>query len=60
VCETWSVVAREEHRLMLHEIKMLRRIFRTKCEEVAGGWRRQHDEDLGNLQASTDNITVKM
>jgi hypothetical protein len=31
---------------------MLRGIFGLMREEVAGGWRRMHDEDLHNLYAS--------
>jgi hypothetical protein len=35
---------------------VLRRIFVPKREEVAGGWRRLHNEELHNLYAS-QNIT---
>jgi hypothetical protein len=31
------------------ENRVLRRIFRPKREEVAGGWRRLHNEELHNL-----------
>jgi hypothetical protein len=31
---------------------VLRRIFGPKSEEVAGGWRRLHNEELRNLYAS--------
>jgi hypothetical protein len=31
---------------------VLRRIFVPKREEVAGGWRRLHNEELHNLYAS--------
>jgi hypothetical protein len=34
----------------------LRRIFRTKREEVAGIWRLWHGEDLHNLYSSPDII----
>jgi hypothetical protein len=37
---------------------MLRRIFGPKREEVAGGWRRLHNEELHNLYASPNIITV--
>jgi hypothetical protein len=37
---------------------MLRRIFGTKMEEVAGGWRRLHNEVLHNLFDSTYIIKV--
>jgi hypothetical protein len=39
-CETWSITSREEHRLRVFENRMLRRIFASKREEVAEGWRR--------------------
>jgi hypothetical protein len=29
-CETWFLTSREEHRLRLHENRVLRRIFGTK------------------------------
>jgi hypothetical protein len=48
-CETWSLALREEHRLRVFENRMLRRILRHKREEVAGGWRRLHNEELHNL-----------
>jgi hypothetical protein len=38
--------------------RVLRRIFGTKREDVAGGWRRLHNEELHNLYASTDIISV--
>jgi hypothetical protein len=34
----------------------LRRIFGPNCEEVAGGWRRLHNEELHNLYARFTNI----
>jgi hypothetical protein len=37
---------------------MLRGIFGPKWEEVAGGWRRLHNEELHNLNASPNIITV--
>jgi hypothetical protein len=51
-CETWSLTLREEHRLMLFENRVLRRIFGPRREVVAGGWRRLHNEELHNLYAS--------
>jgi hypothetical protein len=36
-CETWSLIPREEHRLKVFENRVLRRIFRPKRDEVAGG-----------------------
>jgi hypothetical protein len=43
---------REEHRLRVSENRMLRRIFGPKSEEVVGGWRRLHIEELHNLYES--------
>jgi len=40
------------------ENRVLRRIFGPKREEVAGGWRRLHNEELHNLHASPDVIRV--
>jgi hypothetical protein len=40
------------------ENRMLRRIFGTKREEVTGGWRRLHNEELHNLYASPDIISL--
>jgi hypothetical protein len=37
---------------------MLRRIFGSKREEVAGGWRRLHNEELYNLYGSTNIMRV--
>jgi hypothetical protein len=34
------------------EDRVLRRIFGRKREEVVGGWRRLHKEELSNLYAS--------
>jgi hypothetical protein len=57
-CETWSVTLREEHRLRLFENRVLRRIFGYKREEVAGDWRRLHNEELHNFYASLYVIRV--
>jgi hypothetical protein len=40
------------------ENRALRRIFGPKKEEVAGGWRRHHNEELHNLDASPYIIRV--
>jgi hypothetical protein len=39
---------------------VLRRIFGPKMEEVAGGWRRLHNEELHNLYSSANIIRVIM
>jgi hypothetical protein len=40
------------------ENRVLRRIFGPKREEVAGGWRRLHNEELYNLYTSPNIIRV--
>jgi hypothetical protein len=57
-CETWSLTLREEHRWRVSENRVLRRIFGPKREEVAGGWRRLHNEKLHNLYSSLNIIRM--
>jgi hypothetical protein len=54
----WFVTLREEHRLGMSENRVLRGIFGSKREEVAGCWRRLHNEELHNLCASQNLIRV--
>jgi hypothetical protein len=56
--ETWSFTRREEQRLRVFENRVLRRTFGPKKNEVAGGWRRLHKEELHNLYASPNIIRV--
>jgi hypothetical protein len=42
----------------MYENRALRRIFEPKREEVAGGWRRLHNEELHNLYTSLNIIRV--
>jgi hypothetical protein len=51
-CEIWSLTLREEHRLRVFENRGLRRIFRWKRDEVTGGWRKLHNEEIHNLYSS--------
>jgi hypothetical protein len=48
-CETWSLTLREERILRKFENRVLRRIFGPKRDEVTGGWRKLHNEELHNL-----------
>jgi hypothetical protein len=43
------VALREEHRLRVIENRVLRRIFGPKRDEVTGGWRKLHNEELRDL-----------
>jgi hypothetical protein len=45
-CETWSLTLREKHRLKVFENRVLRMIFGPKTDEVRGGWRKLHNEEL--------------
>jgi hypothetical protein len=56
-CETWSLILREEHRLRMYENRVLR-IFKPKGDEVTGGWRKLHDEELHNLYSSPSIIRM--
>jgi hypothetical protein len=49
---------REEHRLRVFENRVLRRIFGLKRDEVTGGWRKLHNEELHNLYYSQSIIRV--
>jgi hypothetical protein len=51
-CETWSLTLKEEHRLRVFENRVLRRIFGPKRDEVIGGWRKLHNEELHNSNSS--------
>jgi hypothetical protein len=57
-CETWSLTLREEHRLRVFENRVLRRIFEPKRDEVIGGWRKLHNEELHNLYCSPNIIRM--
>jgi hypothetical protein len=55
-CETWSLTLQEEHRFRVFENRMLRNIFGSEREKVAGDWKRLHDEELHNLYISPCSI----
>jgi hypothetical protein len=52
-CETWSLTLREECRL-----RVLRRIFGPKRDEVTGKSRRLHNEELYALNSSPNTSRV--
>jgi hypothetical protein len=51
------VTIREEYTLSVFEISVLK-IFIPMREEVAGGWRKLHNEELHILYASPNTIKV--
>jgi hypothetical protein len=55
---TWSLTLREEHRLKVFENRVLRRIFGPKRDEVTGGWRILHNEELHGLYSSPSIVRV--
>jgi hypothetical protein len=57
-CKTWSLTLREEHRLRVFKNKVLRRIFGPKRDEVMGGWRKLHNEELHDLYSSPSIIRI--
>jgi hypothetical protein len=57
-CETWSLTLREELRLRVFENRVLRKIFESKRDEVIGGWRKLHNEELHNLYCSPSIIIM--
>jgi hypothetical protein len=56
VRETRSLTLREEYRLRVFENRVLRRIFGEDRDEVKGGWRKLHDEEVHNLYSSPSMI----
>jgi hypothetical protein len=52
------LILREEHRLKVFEISVLRRIFGPKGDEVRGGWGRLRNEELHNFYYSPSIIRV--
>jgi hypothetical protein len=48
----------EEHRLRVFEDRVLRRIFGRKRDEMIGGWRKLHSEELHNLYLSPNIIRM--
>jgi hypothetical protein len=49
---------RKEHRLMVFENRVLKRICGPKRDEVTGGWRKLHNEELHNLYSSPSIIRM--
>jgi hypothetical protein len=52
------VTLKEEHRLRVFENRVLRRIFGPRRDDVTGGWRKLHSEELHNLYFSLSLIRM--
>jgi hypothetical protein len=57
-CEIWCLTLREEHRVWIFEIRVLRKVFGSKRDEVTGEWRRPHHEDPYEMYSSPTSIRV--
>jgi hypothetical protein len=57
-CETWSLILREEHRLRVFEIRVLRRIFGSKRDEVTGRLGKLHYGELRHMYSSPGIIRI--
>ena len=55
-CEIRSLMLREERRLRVFGNGVLGKIFGTKRDEVAGEWRRLHNEEFCDLYVTSNNI----
>ena len=49
---------RVEHRLMVFENRVLRRIFGPKRDRVTGEWKKLHNEELNDLYSSPNIVRV--
>jgi hypothetical protein len=47
-----------EHRLRVFVNRVLRRIFGPNRDAVTGKWRKQHNEELHDLQSSSRKIRM--
>jgi hypothetical protein len=59
-CETWSLNLREERRLRVFVNRVLWRIFEPKWNELAGEWRKLHNEELKDLYSSPSIVQVEV
>lgn len=58
VLYAWTVVShvKEKHLLRVSENRVLRRVFGPKREDVTGGWRKLHIDELHSLYSSPNAI----
>jgi len=58
MCETLSLILREERRLWVFENRVLMGIFGVKRDEVTGKRRKLHNEELNDLYCSPNIVRV--
>jgi hypothetical protein len=59
-CETWYLTLWEEHSLGVFENRVLRRICGPRRDEVMGGWRKLHNEELRDVYYLPSIIRIIM
>jgi hypothetical protein len=57
-CETWSLTLREDRKLRVFENRVLRELFGPKRDDVAGDWRRLHNQELDDMYFSPNTFSV--
>jgi hypothetical protein len=57
-CENWSLTLREDLRSRVFDNGVQKGIFGPKRDEVTGGWRKLHNEELHNLFSSPNTVRV--
>jgi hypothetical protein len=57
-CGNYSLALGEEYRLRVFENRVLKRIFGWKRDEMIGGWRKLHNEDLRDLYSLSSIIRI--
>jgi hypothetical protein len=50
--KTWSLTLSKGHRVKVFEDRVLKRIFGPERDEITGGWRKLHVDELQNLYIS--------
>jgi hypothetical protein len=56
--ETWSLTLREELRRRMFENRVIISIFGSKTDDVAGEWRKLHNEELNDLNFPPNIVRV--
>jgi hypothetical protein len=51
-------IVKEEHKLRVFENRVVRKEFGPQRDEVTGGWRKLHKEELQNLYSSPSIIRI--